>query len=341
MPYTDILYSIDDFVGTITLNRPDKLNAWTSEMDADVRAAIKSAGADESIRAIVLTGAGRGFCAGADMSRLSRLSAGETPRTIVGANGSKPGNFEQKFSSFLAVPKPIFAAINGPIAGIAFCLSLFCDFRYMVEGAKLTTAFAKRGLIAEHGSSWMLPRLIGPMNALDLLYSGRTVDAAEAERLGLVRKLPADNFLANVQAIAREMVTTSSPRSIGVIKRQVFQSYFQSLAEAWALADSEMIESFRSEDFKEGVAHFVEKRAPALAALRRHAEKWDQVERTFGVRNLCARAHLSKRSRVQREDLELPEPSHRLGHHAEGGFFAIRASERGSRSARSGLRLVH
>ena len=133
-------------------------------------------------------------------------------------------------------------------------------FSLLAEGAKLTTAFAKRGLIAEHGSAWMLPRLIGPMNALDLLYSARMVDTAEAERLGLVRQLPADNFRAHVQAIARELVTASSPRSIGVIKRQVFQSYFQSLAEAWAVADKEMIASFGSEDFKEGVAHFVEKR---------------------------------------------------------------------------------
>jgi enoyl-CoA hydratase/carnithine racemase len=265
MAYTDILYGVDDFVATITLNRPDQLNAWTSEMDADVHHAIESAAANDAVRAIVLSGAGRGFCAGADMSRLSKLSSGETPRSIIGSNGGKPGNFEQKFSYFLGVPKPIFAAINGPIAGIAFCLSLFCDFRYMADGAKLTTAFAKRGLIAEHGSSWMLPRLIGPMNALDLLYSARMVDAAEAERLGLVRKLPADNFLAVVQSIARGLVTASSPRSIGVIKRQVFQSYFQSLAEAWAVADIEMIASFRSEDFKEGVAHFVEKRAATFS----------------------------------------------------------------------------
>jgi enoyl-CoA hydratase/carnithine racemase len=164
----------------------------------------------------------------------------------------------------LDVPKPIFAAINGPIAGIAFCLSLYCDFRYMAEGAKLTTAFAKRGLIAEYGSAWMLPRLIGPMNALDLLYSARTVTAAEVERLGLVRQLPAENFLQSVQGIARDLVTTSSPRSIGVMKRQVFRSYFQSLAEACAAADAAMIESFQSEDFKEGVAHFVEKRAAAF-----------------------------------------------------------------------------
>ncbi len=119
MAYTDILYGVDDVVATITLNRPDKLNAWTSEMDGDVRAAIEHAAADDSVRAIVIIGAGRGFCAGADMSRLGRLSAGEAPHAIVGANGSKPGNFEQKFSYLLGVPKPIFAAINGPIAGIA------------------------------------------------------------------------------------------------------------------------------------------------------------------------------------------------------------------------------
>jgi enoyl-CoA hydratase/carnithine racemase len=241
MAYTDILYDVDNFVATITLNRPDKLNAWTSEMDADVRHAIDKAAVENAVRAIVLTGAGRGFCAGADMSRLSKISTGQRPSGSVSRNGGKSGNFEQKFSYLLDVPKPIFAAINGPIAGIAFCLSLFCDFRYMAEGAKLTTAFAKRGLIAEHGSSWMLPRLIGPMDVLDLLYSARTV-----------------------QTVARDLVMTSSPRSIGVIKRQVFQSYFQSLAEAWAVADAAMIESFQSEDFREGVAHFVEKRPAAF-----------------------------------------------------------------------------
>ena len=264
MAYTDILYGVDNFLATITLNRPDKLNAWTAEMDADVRHAVDAAAADDAVRAIVVTGAGRGFCAGADMSRLSKISSGEGASGNVVKMARKSGNFDQKFSYFLGVPKPIFAPINGPIAGIAVCLSLFCDFRYMAENAKLTTAFAKRGLIAEHGSSWMLPRLIGPMNALDLLYSARAIDAAEAERLGLVRRLPAENFLATVQDTARALVTTSSPRSIGVIKRQVFQSYFQSLSEAWALADAEMVESFRSEDFKEGVAHFVEKRPAAF-----------------------------------------------------------------------------
>ena len=263
--YKEILYLVADYVATITLNRPDRLNAWTRQMEAELRAAITAASADDNARAIVITGAGRGFCAGADMSILTGIT--EEPR-VREANqaGSSSGddNFGQKFSYLLAVPKPIFMAINGPIAGIGLCLGVFGDFRYMAEGAKLTTAFAKRGLIAEHGISWMLPRLIGTMNALDLLCSARTIEAGEAERLGLVRKLPTEGFLAAVQRIAHEMVMAASPRSIGVIKRQVYHSHFQSLAEAWVIADKEMLASFTSEDFKEGVAHFVEKRAPAF-----------------------------------------------------------------------------
>jgi len=261
----EILYSVADYIATITLNRPDRLNAWTRQMEAELRAAVTTATADDNARAILITGAGRGFCAGADMSILSGITEAPRPRDAdpTGSAGSGD-NFGQKFSYLLAVPKPIFMAINGPIAGIGLCLSLFGDFRYMAEGAKLTTAFAKRGLIAEHGISWMLPRLIGTMNALDLLLSARTIDANEAQRLGLVRTLPAEGFLSAVQAVAHEMVTTASPRSIGVIKRQVYHSHFQSLAEAWATADKEMLASFTSEDFKEGVAHFVEKRAPAF-----------------------------------------------------------------------------
>ena len=264
MDYTDILYAVEDRVATITLNRPDKLNAWTPAMETQMRHAVARAAEDAAVGAIVLTGAGRGFCAGADMSNLNRLSADGGRPAAAAPTADKAGDFERKFSYLLAVPKPIFAAINGPIAGIAVCLVLFCDFRYMAEGARLTTAFARRGLIAEHGSSWMLPRLVGPMNALDLLYSARMVEAQEAERMGLVRQLPAENFLAAAQGLARDLVTYSSPRSIGIIKRQVFQSYFQSLAEAWELADAEMVKSFQSEDFKEGVAHFLEKRPAAF-----------------------------------------------------------------------------
>ena len=263
--YQDIEYSLDKHVAIITLNRPDRLNAWTGQMEKDIRAAMDAAAADANVRAIVVTGAGRGFCAGADMNILTGIQAtpGDRNPDAAGSSGGAD-NFNQKFSYMLAIDKPIFMAINGPIAGIGLCFAVFGDFRYMADGAKMTTAFAKRGLIAEHGISWMLPRLIGTMNALDLLCSARTIDAAEAERMGLVRKLPFEGFLAHVLQIAHDMTSTASPRSIGVIKRQVWRTHFQSLAEAWGDADVEMKKSFASEDFKEGVAHFVEKRAPAF-----------------------------------------------------------------------------
>jgi enoyl-CoA hydratase/carnithine racemase len=255
----EILYSVADWVATITLNRPDKLNAWTPRMEEEVRVAVHAATADDNARAIVVTGAGRGFCSGADMSSVSAMADETGPVQAESAD-----NFEQRFSFLLATPKPVFMAINGPVAGLGVSLAVYGDFRYMAEGAKLTTAFAKRGLIAEHGTAWILPRLIGTANALDLLCSARVIQASEAQSFGLVRMLPAEGFLAAVQGIAREMVTTASPRSIGVIKRQVYRSHFQSLAEAWALADKEAWASAQSEDYREGVAHFLEKRAPAF-----------------------------------------------------------------------------
>jgi enoyl-CoA hydratase/carnithine racemase len=271
MDYEDIAVVTEGRAHTITLNRPDRLNAWTHRMEAEFRHAIEAADADDKVRAIVVTGAGRGFCAGADMDILEAGAAGGAGSAVgeaveparVPPSGIE-ANYAWKFSYLLRVRKPIFVAINGPIAGIGLCMAVFCDFRYMAEGQKLTTAFAKRGLIAEHGISWMLPRLVGPTNALDLLLSARTLVTSEAAALGLVKALPAEGFLARVQAIARDMTESASPRSIGVIKRQVYDSLFQDLDTAWRRADEEMVASFASDDFREGVAHFLEKRPPAF-----------------------------------------------------------------------------
>jgi len=272
MAWTEILYDVTDRVATVTLNRPDRLNAWTRHMEGELRQAMEQAAADDAVRAIVITGAGRGFCAGADMNLLSGISSGEQQgggaaeddaRASNGGDGID-ANFNRRFSWMLRVPKPVFAAVNGPIAGMGVCFASFCDFRYVAEGAKFTTAFARRGLIAEHGVSWMLPRIVGLTNALDLLMSARTVEAKELERLGFARLLPQEGFLDAVRAVARELTTNASPRSIGVMKRQVYDAMFQNLDEAWDVADREMVASFSSEDFKEGVAHFVEKRAPAF-----------------------------------------------------------------------------
>ncbi len=264
MSWTQLLYKVEDRVATVTLNRPDRLNAYTQVMQGELREAFAAADADESVRAVVLTGAGRGFCAGADMERLSSAVAGATDlktSTKYPTEGLA-ANFAQSCSYILGLKKPVIAGINGPVAGIGLVISLFCDIRYMAAGAKLTTAFARRGLIAEHGISWMLPRLIGPMNAMDLLLSARTATAEEAEKLGLVRVLPAEGFAEAVQARAAEIANLSSPRSASVIKRQVYEALFQSLAEASASAYREQEACRDTEDFREGVAHWVEKRAP-------------------------------------------------------------------------------
>jgi enoyl-CoA hydratase/carnithine racemase len=261
---TEVLYQVRDRVATITLNRPDKLNAWTPTMAEELRAAFMRAQGDDNVRAIVLTGAGRGFCAGADMSGLAARASGQgvmQPRHDAPTEGLA-ANFAGRLSYMLALKKPIIAAINGPAAGIGFVITLFCDLRFIADNAKLTTSFARRGLIAEHGLAWILPRLVGSMHALDLLFSARMVEAKEVAAMGLAHMLPAEGFLAAVQARAGEIANLSSPRSVAIMKRQVYEAMFQSLAEATAIADRELAACRGTEDFREGVASFVEKRKP-------------------------------------------------------------------------------
>lgn len=262
--WQELLYKVENRVATITLNRPDKLNAYTKVMAAELKDALAMADADEGVRAVVLTGAGRGFCAGADMAHLSSAATGKVDLKTEGDWPSEgiAANFAQRSSYIMGVRKPLIAAINGAAAGVGLVLTLYCDIRYMAAGAKLTTAFARRGLIAEHGISWMLPRLIGPMNAMDLLLSARTVQAEEAAGLGLVRVLPAEGFAAAVQERAAEIANLSSPRSTRIMKKQVYEALFQSLAEATLIANREQEICRDTEDFREGVAHYLEKRKP-------------------------------------------------------------------------------
>jgi enoyl-CoA hydratase/carnithine racemase len=273
MPNQETLYSVADRVATITLNRPDKLNAWTAVMEREVRAAMEEAERDQSVRAIVLTGAGRGFCAGADMSLLSNvaekgLDEARRAQALRAPEGHREGlrlDFRKKYSYFPAVTKPVIAAIQGPVVGLGLVIALYCDLRFASDAACFGTAFARRGLIAEYGIAWMLPRLVGHANALDLLFSARMIDAAEALRMGLVNEVfPQDVFPDKVREYARELAWNVSPRSVQVIKRQVYEAMFQTLAEAFETSEGEMVASLQCEDFKEGVAHFVEKRAPAF-----------------------------------------------------------------------------
>lgn len=263
MAYEEILYDVVDRIATVTLNRPDRLNAWTSGMESEVRQAMRAAGEDDGVRVIVLTGAGRGFCAGADMENLSGISGGtrrEVPKTEPFDANQRP-DFQTQYSYFPSVPKPIIAAINGPAAGLGLIMSLYCDIRIASDAAIFTTAFSRRGLIAEHGVSWILPRLVGHAHALDLILSARRVDPVEALRMGLVNQvLPADEHMAGVTAYARDLADNVSPRSMRIMKRQIYEALMQDLDEAVRTANAEMFESFSSDDFREGVAHYVEKR---------------------------------------------------------------------------------
>jgi enoyl-CoA hydratase/carnithine racemase len=271
MPDQETLYHVADRIATITLNRPDKLNAWTAVMEREVRAAMGEAERDDRVRVIVLTGAGRGFCAGADMSLLSTvaeqgLDEARRSQAVQPAGGSAEGlrsDFQKKYSYFPAVTKPVIAAINGPVVGLGFVLALYCDIRLASDAARFGTAFAQRGLIAEYGLAWILPRLAGHANALDLLFTARMIDATEALRMGLVNHVyPRETFVEGVKEYAAHLASNVSPRSLRVIKRQVYEAMFEPLAESFETSEREMLASLQCEDFKEGVAHFIEKRAP-------------------------------------------------------------------------------
>jgi enoyl-CoA hydratase/carnithine racemase len=279
MPNQETLYEVAKRVATITLNRPDKLNAWTAVMEQEVRATMAEAERDENVRVIVLTGAGRGFCAGADMSLLSTVAtkgleaaqraqavqAGASSGSGSGEGGGVRMDFQKKYSYFPVLRKPVIAAMNGPAVGLGLVIALYCDLRFASDAARFSTAFARRGLIAEYGMAWMLPRLVGHANALDLLFSARLIDAAEAFRMGLANQVyPQEVFQEKVREYAVELASNVSPRSLRVIKRQVYDAMFQTLGEAFDISEREMLASLQCEDFKEGVAHFVEKRAPVF-----------------------------------------------------------------------------
>lgn len=271
-----ILTSVERQVLTITLNRPDRLNAWTPTMQDEIKRTIIEAGNDDAVRCIVITGAGRGFCAGADMDGLKQIEPGGEsslgPQRTSDADPfpatpgpSVHGHFPGRFGYMFSCPKPIIAAINGPIAGIGLVFALYADLRYAANTAKFTTAFAQRGLIAEHGISWLLPRLIGEAHALDLLFTARKFLGDEAERVGLVnRAVGPETLMDHVSETAQHLASQVSPRSIAVMKRQIRAAYFQNFSEALDTGDREMQESFGTFDFKEGVASFVERRAPAF-----------------------------------------------------------------------------
>jgi enoyl-CoA hydratase/carnithine racemase len=186
------------------------------------------------------------------------------------STGKKPGedvraDFRKKYPYFLGMKKPVVAAVNGPAVGLGLVIALYCDLRFASDAARFSTVFARRGLIVGYGMAWTLPRVVGHVNALDLLFSGRTIDAAEGLRTGLANRVfRQEGFLNQVNEYARELASNVSPRSMKVIKRQVYEAVFQSLQVAFEVSEKEMLASLDCEDFMEGVAHYLEKRSPAF-----------------------------------------------------------------------------
>jgi enoyl-CoA hydratase/carnithine racemase len=273
--YTDILYEVSDPVALITLNRPASMNAWTDTMGNEVNDALARAAADPAVVGIIVTGAGRAFCAGADMKTLSTLSdrsGGDRPdrAAAAGDTATATGEFSGRFPYLMTIDKPIIAAVNGAVAGMAFPFSLCCDLRVVSSNAVFLTAFAQRGLIAEWGLSWLLPRLVGPSVALDLLMSSRKVGGEEALALGLANYLTEpDDLVPFCRRYIERLATTCSPTSMAVMKRQVYEQIHVGLGDAERAAAKLMLESFEREDFGEGVRSFLEKRPPSFARLPR------------------------------------------------------------------------
>jgi enoyl-CoA hydratase/carnithine racemase len=253
-----IVNSAEPGIVQLVLNRPAQLNAWTLSLESAFFAALDAVAADPEVRVVVITGAGRGFCAGASMDMLGGAAR---PTERAG---------RRRLSELAEFPKPVIAAINGPAAGLGLVLALWCDIRISAVDAKFTTAFARLGLVAEHGIAWLLPRIVGRAHASDLLLSGRTITGAEAEAIGLVnRAVEGAETLIEAMAYARELVNSGAPASWGTIKRQLVEADRLSLDNAYEQATALMVSALASADHREGVAAWREKRAPHFAPRHR------------------------------------------------------------------------
>ena len=241
-------------IAQLILHRPHQLNAWTLTLEKEFFAALDAVRVDPDIRVVVITGSGRGFCAGA-----SRDMLGGAPR---------PKGPRRQLRELAEYPKPIIAAINGPAIGIGFALALACDIRISSRDATLASAFARLGLVAEHGSAWLLPRLIGRANATDLLLTGRTVTGAEAESLGLVnRAVEPGTALEEALSYARTLVETCAPQSWATIKRQLLEAEALTLEEANDQSIALMEPALASADHREAAEAWKDKRSPHFSPL--------------------------------------------------------------------------
>ena len=258
-------------VGLVTLDRPDRLNAWTGRMHTELRSVMADAEASTEVRVVVITGAGRGFCAGGDAAALQgHVERGGydpgTPTDLAQPAAGAGEVFQADFTWLWGMETVTIAAVNGPAAGVGFALACWCDLRFVAANAKLTAAHGKLNLPAEYGLSWILPRLVGVGRANDVLLSSRVVLGTEAEAMGLANRVYDDAEAVAPEAIAHaaELVRSVSPASLATTKRQIANDQLHddpagSVREAQRLLDAMMTQP----DYAEGVAAFSAKREPS------------------------------------------------------------------------------
>jgi enoyl-CoA hydratase/carnithine racemase len=268
--YRTIEYSVAGRVATVTLARPDRLNAWTGRMHTEYRQAVAAAEADPDVRVLVVTGKGRGFCAGADSAALDGHVEKGAYDPGIREPLAEPGygvrsEFDHAFAFHYGLRLPVVAAVNGPAAGVGFVLACYADLRFAAAGAKLTAVHGRLGLPAEYGLSWVLPRLIGLSRAADLLLSSRVVLAEEAAEMGLVnRVLPPEELLPAVYEYARLLAHEVSPTSIVATKRQLYADLHGDVGTSVEVAERLLEEHVTGDDYKEGVRALLERRPPAF-----------------------------------------------------------------------------
>ncbi|MDG1702794.1 MAG: enoyl-CoA hydratase-related protein [Pseudomonadales bacterium] len=262
-------YEVDaQGLATIWLNRPHRMNAWTGRLHTEYRHLLKRANDDSKVRAIIVTGVGKGFCVGGDSQALSGHADRGAYSPGISEDIAKPGygtdpNFDASFAYHFGLDKPVIAAMNGPAAGVGLALACFADLRFAVPGVKFTTAHGKLNLPAEYGLSWMLPKIVGLGRANDLLLTSRVFTSDEALTLGFVNQIfEPEALMVQTREYAHQLIASVSPNSLRQTRWQIYKDLHRDVASAVIESERLIEDMAKEEDFKEGIAALVEKRPP-------------------------------------------------------------------------------
>ena len=261
MTYECLLYEVKDGIATLTLNRPDRLNALGGSLREDLHDAVTRSAADPEVRVMVITGAGKGFCSGGDVKAMGEAKAGQRERPLI--EKIAPGR-DRTLLAMREAPQPIIAAVNGAAAGAGMNLALGCDIRIASTAARFTQAFVKRGLHPDWGGTYFLPRVVGTAKACEMIFTGDVIDAAEAERLGIVSRVVAPEELMPAAYEFARRIAAGPPVAIRLAKRSIYANSELDLRAALQVETMAQNICFETEDATEGIRAFGEKRAPVF-----------------------------------------------------------------------------